>query len=89
MILPDLPFIPFERSLTYRASWQRIAEEKIDRDFRIGVLSFQDGNDVSYEVLVARKERRKLVTRVVFLLNIRKVGAWAYMYAVNSQNAQN
>ncbi|GMI05003.1 hypothetical protein TrLO_g2861 [Triparma laevis f. longispina] len=50
--------------------WQRIAEEEIDREFESGVLAFHDGSDVSAVVAFARKERRKLVMRVTFLLNI-------------------
>jgi len=53
--------------------WQRIAEEEIDREFESGVLAFHDGSDVSAVVAFARKERRKLVMRVVSLLNIIQV----------------
>ncbi|GMH90907.1 hypothetical protein TL16_g11904 [Triparma laevis f. inornata] len=64
-------------------SWQRIAEEEIDWGFESGVFVFHDGKDVSHVVAWARKEKRKLVKRVVFLLNITKVGVRAYIYAVN------
>ncbi|GMH76215.1 hypothetical protein TrLO_g4031 [Triparma laevis f. longispina] len=43
--------------------WQRIAEEKIDREFESGVLAFHDGRDVSHEVAVPLKERRERGTR--------------------------
>ena len=39
--------------------------------------------DASYGVAYARKERRALVTRVIFLLNVTKVGELACCYAVN------
>ncbi|GMI17309.1 hypothetical protein TrLO_g681 [Triparma laevis f. longispina] len=63
--------------------WQRIAEEKIDEDFRSGILLFHDGKDTSWVDADVRKERRKLVTRVIFLLNIPKVGERACMWAAN------
>ncbi|GMI03855.1 hypothetical protein TrLO_g11403 [Triparma laevis f. longispina] len=49
--------------------WQRIAEEKIDGEFRSGVLAFHDGKNISYDAAGARKEKRKFVTRVIFLLS--------------------
>ncbi|GMI01431.1 hypothetical protein TrLO_g4914 [Triparma laevis f. longispina] len=66
--------------------WQRIAEEKINGDFRSGILAFHDGNDeevVGYKDWEAFEEKRKLVTRVIFLLNITKVGINACWRAVN------
>ena len=69
--------------------WQRIAEEKIDGDFRSGVLAFHNGNDVGvgrddddlfWESLRAK---RTPVKQVIFLLNITKVGARACWGAVN------
>ncbi|GMH99919.1 hypothetical protein TrLO_g777 [Triparma laevis f. longispina] len=42
--------------------WQRIAEEKIDGDFRSGGLAFHDGKGISGQEAVARQERRKLST---------------------------
>ena len=65
--------------------WQRIAEEKIDEDFRSGILAFHSGNDVEvgrddeddyfWDELFAK---RVPVKRVVFLLNITKVGENAF-----------
>ena len=63
--------------------WQRIVEELIDREFESGVLAFHDGNDINYDEVDARRERRALVARVVFLLNITEVGDCACCLAVN------
>ncbi|GMH69628.1 hypothetical protein TL16_g05205 [Triparma laevis f. inornata] len=63
--------------------WQRIAEEEIDREFESGVLTNHGGNDINCQTANARRERRKLVTRVIFLLNITKVGDGACCYAAN------
>jgi len=70
--------------------WQRIAEEKIDEDFENGVLAFHDGSDKSagadedpddfLELIMAKHEP---VKRVVFFLNITKVGNLACFCAVN------
>ncbi|GMH65771.1 hypothetical protein TrLO_g14502 [Triparma laevis f. longispina] len=67
--------------------WQRIAEEKIDQDFRRGVLAFHGGNDMGVggdeEFWDSLRAKREPVTRVIFLLNITKVGRSACAWAVN------
>ncbi|GMH60753.1 hypothetical protein TL16_g03117 [Triparma laevis f. inornata] len=79
-------FIPVQDLLrTFRLvckQWRDVAEEIIGQDVESGELMIHDGKDVMarYEVL---QERRKLVTRVVFLLNITKVGRFACIFAAN------
>ncbi|GMH60654.1 hypothetical protein TrLO_g895 [Triparma laevis f. longispina] len=65
--------------------WQRIAEEKIDREFESGVLVFHSGKDIRREVAIsdAREERMNLVTRVIFFQNITRVGEQACYCAAN------
>ena len=60
-----------------------MAEEVIDEGVESGELIVHDGKDISRAVAVARVERRELVTRVVFLLKLTKVGVYAYAKAVN------
>ncbi|GMI09522.1 hypothetical protein TrLO_g1291 [Triparma laevis f. longispina] len=64
--------------------WQRIAEELIDREFESGVLAFYNGNDINYDEVDARRERRALVARVEFLLNITEVGDCASSLSISS-----
>ncbi|GMH72212.1 hypothetical protein TrLO_g7149 [Triparma laevis f. longispina] len=63
--------------------WKQVAEEKIDRDFESGALMVLDGNGngISLGESDARKEKRKSVKRVIFLLNITMVRKHACMYA--------
>ena len=49
--------------------WQRITEE-IDQDFESGVLAFNNGRDVSWDVVSAGEERCKLLKWVIFFVNI-------------------
>ncbi|GMH76672.1 hypothetical protein TrLO_g9463 [Triparma laevis f. longispina] len=68
--------------------WQRIAEEKVDGDFKSGALAFHDGSDVGagggnnefWDALVVEHQP---IRRVIFLLNVTKVGENAFYYAVN------
>ncbi|GMI18254.1 hypothetical protein TrLO_g2751 [Triparma laevis f. longispina] len=65
-------------------SWQRVAEEEIDWGFRSGVLAFHGGYDlVGIDGTGELEEKREPVTRVIFLLNITKVGVCACFFAVN------
>ncbi|GMI11699.1 hypothetical protein TrLO_g5498 [Triparma laevis f. longispina] len=69
--------------------WQRIAEEKIDGDFESGVLAFYGGKDVGVgrdydvEFWILLRSKREPVTRVIFLLNITKLGKFACRWAIN------
>ncbi|GMI10661.1 hypothetical protein TrLO_g9005 [Triparma laevis f. longispina] len=63
--------------------WKAVAEALIDEGVKSGELMVHDGNDASYDAADARQQRCKLATRVVFLLNITKVGDYACMYAAN------
>ena len=59
------------------------ADVLIDEGVRSGKLMVHGGNDLSHDGINARKERHKLVTRVIFLLNVTKVGQNACYCAVN------
>ncbi|GMH88611.1 hypothetical protein TL16_g11204 [Triparma laevis f. inornata] len=71
--------------------WQRISEEKIDGDFRSGVLAFYVGNDVpgeiidddDYEFWGALEPKHEPMVRVFFLLNITNVRSRACYGASN------
>ena len=55
----------------------------IDEGVESGEMIVHDGKEISAEVAGAREERFALITRVMFLLNITKVGERACIYAVN------
>ena len=57
--------------------------ERVDERVESGVLMVHDGKDIVWEKVRSRKERRKLVTRMIFLLNITKVGDFACFWVVN------
>ncbi|GMH74959.1 hypothetical protein TL16_g06608 [Triparma laevis f. inornata] len=59
------------------------ADALIDKGVMSGELMVHGGNDISEEVATARKERHKLATRAIFLLNITKVGENACWLSVN------
>jgi len=67
--------------------WKAAADAFIDEGVRSGAMIFHDGKDISednaYAQVEDQKERVKLVTRVIFLLNITKVGEHACMLSVN------
>ncbi|GMH79265.1 hypothetical protein TrST_g11566 [Triparma strigata] len=65
--------------------WQKVVEKKLI-EFEVepfGEIIVHGGNDISYKEAdsAARKERMKQVTKVVFLLNIIKIGKWACLNA--------
>jgi len=64
-------------------AWKAVVEEVIDQGVESGAIMVHDGKDISYQVAVAREERLKLATRVLFLLNITKVGVRACSYSIN------
>ncbi|GMH58544.1 hypothetical protein TL16_g02632 [Triparma laevis f. inornata] len=63
--------------------WNTAADALIDEGVMSGELMVHGGNDLSYGAAKARKERRKFATRLIFLLNITKVGEYACSWAVN------
>ena len=67
--------------------WHKVVEKKLIEleDEPFGEIIVHGGNDISYEEAygAARMERMKQVTKVVFLLNITKVGDRVCMNASN------
>ncbi|GMI07988.1 hypothetical protein TrLO_g95 [Triparma laevis f. longispina] len=63
--------------------WKAVAEEVIDEGMKSAELMVHAGNNISYQGKQDRSERRKLVTRVVFFLNITKIGRYACYDARN------
>ncbi|GMI16035.1 hypothetical protein TrVE_jg980 [Triparma verrucosa] len=68
--------------------WHKVVEKKLIglENEPCGEIIVHGGNDVSYQVAwydYERKERMKQVMKVVFLLNITKVGCYACFWAVN------
>ncbi|GMI02081.1 hypothetical protein TrVE_jg8033 [Triparma verrucosa] len=65
--------------------WHKVVEKKLIEfeDEPFGEIIVHGGNDLSYNEAVSggRRVGMKLVTKVVFLLNITKVGEYACMYA--------
>ncbi|GMH92923.1 hypothetical protein TrVE_jg10855 [Triparma verrucosa] len=67
--------------------WRRVADTFIDGEVESGEMIVIGGNDLSYDAIIyeaiALEERRTLVTQVVFLLNVTKVGERSCEWAVN------
>ncbi|GMH97123.1 hypothetical protein TrVE_jg7821 [Triparma verrucosa] len=63
--------------------WRRVVDAFIDRKVESGEMTVIGGNEISYKEAEALKERRSLITQVVFLLNMTKVEAKACIFAVN------
>ncbi|GMI09771.1 hypothetical protein TrVE_jg10209 [Triparma verrucosa] len=66
--------------------WHKVVEKKLtelEEDEPFGEIIVRGGNDISLSEAIsdARKERIKQVTKVVFLLNITKVGDYACCFA--------
>ncbi|GMH80590.1 hypothetical protein TL16_g08610 [Triparma laevis f. inornata] len=80
-------YVPRDTLITLRLvtkGWKAAAEALIDEGVRSGELMVHGGNDISSMNLHdALRARHMLVTRVVFLLNITKVGEFPYKLAVN------
>ncbi|GMH52609.1 hypothetical protein TrLO_g10370 [Triparma laevis f. longispina] len=79
-------FVHVQTLMTPRSTtkgWKAAAEEVIDEGVRSGELLVHDGRDISWNLAEARRERRKLVTRAIFFLNVTKVGDYACSPAVN------
>ncbi|GMH75381.1 hypothetical protein TL16_g06746 [Triparma laevis f. inornata] len=70
--------------MLWTKGWNTVADALIDEGVKSGELMVHDGKDINFgAVAMARQERRKLVTRVIFLLNITKVGERACCNACN------
>ncbi|GMH72157.1 hypothetical protein TL16_g05843 [Triparma laevis f. inornata] len=79
-------FVPGDTLMTLRLAtkgWKVAAEAFIDEGVRRDVIIVHDGNDLHWKVAKARHERRMLVTRVIFLLNITQIGERACTWASN------
>ncbi|GMH51876.1 hypothetical protein TL16_g01110 [Triparma laevis f. inornata] len=63
--------------------WNGMADVLIDKGVRSGAMMVHDGKDISWGYYDPRKRRRKLVTRVIFLLNTMEVEESACWCAVN------
>ncbi|GMI08219.1 hypothetical protein TrLO_g378 [Triparma laevis f. longispina] len=64
-------------------AWKRVVDAFIDEGVRSGEFIVHDGEDIGFMGAWKLKERRKLAKRVIFLLNITKVGEYACMFAAN------
>ncbi|GMH94635.1 hypothetical protein TrST_g5781 [Triparma strigata] len=72
-----LDIIPINMLMTMRplgSEWLEVVDAFIDGKVESGVMTIVGGNDLSFDGAVAQRERNALVTQVVFLLNITKVG---------------
>ncbi|GMH70442.1 hypothetical protein TL16_g05408 [Triparma laevis f. inornata] len=79
-------FVQGDTVMTLRLAtkgWKCVADAFIDEGVKSGTMIVHDGTDISWAVSWAREERRKQVSRVIFLLNITKVGVRAFHSAVN------
>ncbi|GMH59233.1 hypothetical protein TrLO_g15041 [Triparma laevis f. longispina] len=86
-------FVPDNTLMALRAAtkaWKAVVEEVIDDGVASGAILVHGGKDMSgggpksrEPGAKARKERRKLLTRVISLLNITKVGMYTCDYAFN------
>ncbi|GMH84974.1 hypothetical protein TrVE_jg5108 [Triparma verrucosa] len=64
--------------------WRRVADKFIGWKVESGgLMMVVGGNDLSWKEVKAQEERRSLVTQVVFLLNIMKVGIRVCNRAIN------
>ncbi|GMH77182.1 hypothetical protein TL16_g07322 [Triparma laevis f. inornata] len=79
-------FVPDDTLMALRSAtkaWKAVVEEVIDEGVKSGELIVHDGKDINGAGAYARRQRRKLVTRVIFLLNVTKVGDRACFLAFN------
>ncbi|GMH65393.1 hypothetical protein TL16_g07623 [Triparma laevis f. inornata] len=81
-------FVPVDALMILRCAtkgWkaQTDTDAFIDKGVKSGELIVHDGRDFSYEDAEARRERHALVTRVIFLLDITKVGDRACLFTAN------
>ena len=69
-------------------NWHKVVEKKLielEEDKPYGGMIVHGGNDLSSDEAwsAARRDRMKRVKKVIFLLNITKVGDWFCNFAVN------
>ena len=83
-------YVPDDKLMALRLAtkpWMREIENLLRRIVKSGgqrgELIVHDWNDLTYAQVEPREERRKLVTRAIFLLNITKVGDRACKRVVN------
>ncbi|GMH60915.1 hypothetical protein TL16_g03152 [Triparma laevis f. inornata] len=81
-------FFPGDTLMNLRLAtktWKAAVDALIDKGVKNTTILVHQGRDIRYEAFKARKERCKLVTRVMFHLNrrITRVGMWAFRFADN------
>ena len=79
-------FVHGETLVTLRSTtkgWKAVADVLIKDGVMSGEIMVHDGNDISWLDHDPREERRALITRVIFILNITKVGKFACNLALN------
>ncbi|GMI04486.1 hypothetical protein TrLO_g15459 [Triparma laevis f. longispina] len=79
-------FVHVEMLLVLREvskEWNVVVEERVNESVECGEMIVHGGKDIIWHWQDPREERRKRVTRVIFLLNITKVGDYTCAYAIN------
>ncbi|GMH62803.1 hypothetical protein TL16_g06151 [Triparma laevis f. inornata] len=81
-------YVPDNMLMALRSTtkaWRALAEAFIDKDRESGAIMVHDGKGISWFEVPPdpREERRKLVTLVIFLLNVTKIGEHACHLAAN------
>ncbi|GMH80152.1 hypothetical protein TL16_g08424 [Triparma laevis f. inornata] len=77
-------FVPLDALMALRVAtkgWNAAADALMDEGVESSTIMVHDGKDISMLEALPQYERRKLFTRVIFLLNITKVGDYAYAAA--------
>ena len=64
-------------------AWKRVVDALIAQGVKSGKFLVHDGNDISTMDAMTRMRRSELVMRVIFLLNITKIGVHAFINAIN------
>ncbi|GMH91953.1 hypothetical protein TL16_g12206 [Triparma laevis f. inornata] len=81
-----VPFLANDALMAIRLAskpWSRVADAFIDEGVLSGEFIVHDGKDLDLSVVYGRRERRELVTCVIFLPNIAQVGDWTCYMAIN------
>ena len=79
-------FVPGDTLMNLKLAtkgWKAAADALIEDGVTNGEIIVHDGEDLSWAIVKPRREGRELVTRVIFFLNIKKVGQWACGFAAN------
>ena len=79
-------YVPGDTLMTLRLvtkGWKAAADAFIDKGVESSVILVHDGNVISEDVADILREKHKLVTRVIFLLDISQVGDAACQWAIN------